>query len=119
MIAEADFAIACRKEPCFKYRYQLDATASIDRNTATSNDKAHAEHREEFTKATPPDPYSRADMEEKLKAIYNMQEDSLNDFKWKLDSIYHPLNDKITWLTASMESLTNHIMKQKTRESQA
>ncbi|KAG2303783.1 hypothetical protein Bca52824_032434 [Brassica carinata] len=62
---------------------------------------------EEFTQATPsdPNPYSRAEMDERLNDIYTVQYDSMNDFKCKLDSVYHPLNDKITWLTKTMEQL--------------
>ncbi|KAG2322993.1 hypothetical protein Bca52824_016206 [Brassica carinata] len=42
-------------------------------------------------------------MDEKLKDIYTAQYDSMNDFKCRLDSVYHPLNGKITWLTKTME----------------
>ena len=71
-----------------------------------------------FTQATPPDPdpYSRAEMDEKLNDIYTIQYDSMNDFKCKLDSVYHPLNDKITWLTKTIEHLADGvttIMRQK------
>ncbi|KAJ4902004.1 hypothetical protein Rs2_15955 [Raphanus sativus] len=55
-------------------------------------------------------------MDNKLTKAHIMEVDSLNDFKWRLDSVYHPLNDKVTWLTKSMEFLAddiNIIMKQK------
>ncbi|KAG2328262.1 hypothetical protein Bca52824_010990 [Brassica carinata] len=65
------------------------------------------EHRERFTPATQadPNPYSKAEMDDKLNDIYTIQYDSMNDFKWKLDSVYHPLNDKIKYLTQTMENL--------------
>lgn len=50
MIAEADFAIACRREPNFKYLYQLDAIESIDGHTASSIDKGPVEYQEEKDK---------------------------------------------------------------------
>ncbi|KAL0802365.1 hypothetical protein Bca101_057541 [Brassica carinata] len=67
------------------------------------------EHREGFIQATPsdPNPYSRAEMDEKLNDIYTVQYDSMNDIKCKLHSVYHPLNDKITWLTKTMETLAD------------
>ncbi|KAG2330178.1 hypothetical protein Bca52824_001358 [Brassica carinata] len=70
-----------------------------------------AEHRERFTPATQedPDPYSRAEMDDKLNDIYTIHYDSMNDFKWKLDSVYHPLNDKIKYLTQTMENLPEDV----------
>ncbi|KAG2307241.1 hypothetical protein Bca52824_026989 [Brassica carinata] len=64
-----------------------------------------------FTPATPadPDPYSRAEMDEKLNDINTIQYDSINDFKCKLDSVYHPLNDKIIHLTQTMENLADDV----------
>lgn len=67
------------------------------------------EHWGIFTQATPQDPYSRAYMDNKLHGIYRFHEDSLNDFKWRLDSIYHPLNDSISWLTTCMEQMRHNI----------
>ena len=41
------------------------------------------EHRERFTPATQADqdPYSRAEMDEKLNNVYTIQYDTMNDFK--------------------------------------
>ncbi|KAG2311951.1 hypothetical protein Bca52824_023508 [Brassica carinata] len=77
------------------------------------------EHREEFIQATPsdPNPYSRGEMDERFNDIYIVQYDSMNDFMCKLDSVYHPLNDKITWLTKTIEHLGDNvttIVRQKT-----
>ncbi|KAG2323412.1 hypothetical protein Bca52824_016625 [Brassica carinata] len=56
-------------------------------------------------------------MDEKLNDIYTIQYDSMNDFKCKLDSVYHPLNEKITWLTKTMKELADDItiMRQQPR----
>ncbi|KAJ4874211.1 hypothetical protein Rs2_43947 [Raphanus sativus] len=66
------------------------------------------EHRERFTTPIPSDPvaYSREEVDKKLNEIYTIQYDSMNDFKCKLDSVYHPLNDKITGLTKTLKQLT-------------
>ncbi|KAJ4885450.1 hypothetical protein Rs2_35543 [Raphanus sativus] len=63
--------------------------------------------------------YSREEMDEKLNEIYTIQYDSMNDFKCKLDSVYHPLNDKIIWLTKTLQQLSDNviiILKRQTRE---
>ncbi|KAJ4910387.1 hypothetical protein Rs2_05008 [Raphanus sativus] len=68
------------------------------------------------------DPYSREEIDEKLNEIYTIQEDSMNDFKCKLDGVYHPLNTRITWLTKTMEYLAGDvitILKRETRKSPA
>ncbi|KAJ4894664.1 Uncharacterized protein Rs2_21458 [Raphanus sativus] len=61
-------------------------------------------------------------MDEKLSGIYIFHEESLNDFKWRLDSIYDPLDNKITWLTTCMEELKEDIAtmeEQKAKEAAA
>ncbi|KAJ4885552.1 hypothetical protein Rs2_35645 [Raphanus sativus] len=37
-------------------------------------------------------PYSREEVDEKLNEIYTIQYDSMNDFKCKLDGVYHQVN---------------------------
>ncbi|KAJ4906206.1 Uncharacterized protein Rs2_09864 [Raphanus sativus] len=79
------------------------------------------EHRERFTTAIPSDlvAYNREELDEKLNEIYTIQYDSMNDFKCKLDGVYHPLNDKITWLTKTLKQLSDNviiILKRQTRE---
>ncbi|KAJ4881608.1 hypothetical protein Rs2_38663 [Raphanus sativus] len=54
-------------------------------------------------------PYIREEMDEILTKAHIRQIDSLNDFKWRIDSVYHPLNDKIEGLAENMELLANHI----------
>ncbi|KAL0886000.1 hypothetical protein Bca101_009983 [Brassica carinata] len=124
MIADTDYEIVCRREPYFKYTYQLGDAKLINGNTSASIDKEEKdkygayrdmygrprsikekvipvstihirdilqraslckpsflclpEHREGFTQATPsdPNPYSRAEMDERLKDIYTVQYDS-------------------------------------------
>ncbi|KAJ4876027.1 Uncharacterized protein Rs2_41045 [Raphanus sativus] len=157
MIADADYAIACKREPYFKYIYQLEDAESIDGDTSALIDKVPPEYKEEKDKYgvyrdmygrprrltgkvipvstfhirdilqraslcehSDPDPYSRAELDEKQNEIHTIQYDSMNNFKCKLDSVYHPLNDKITWLKTTMEYLAdniNTILEQRTREA--
>ncbi|KAJ4901910.1 Uncharacterized protein Rs2_15861 [Raphanus sativus] len=48
-------------------------------------------------------------MDEILTKAHITQINSLNDFKWRIDSVYHPPNDKIEGLAANMEFLANNI----------
>ena len=50
MIADADYEISCRREPYFKYTYQLEDATSIDGNTSTSIDTVPPEYQEEKDK---------------------------------------------------------------------
>ncbi|KAJ4881518.1 Uncharacterized protein Rs2_38573 [Raphanus sativus] len=70
------------------------------------------EHRERLTTPIPSDPvsYSKEEVDEKLNEIYTIQYDSMNDFKCKLDSVYHPLNDKITGLTKTLKQLLDKVI---------
>ncbi|KAJ4876004.1 hypothetical protein Rs2_41022 [Raphanus sativus] len=54
-------------------------------------------------------PYRREEIYEILTKAHITQMDSLNGFKWRIDIVYHSLNDKITWLTANMEFLAENI----------
>ncbi|KAJ4906327.1 hypothetical protein Rs2_09985 [Raphanus sativus] len=67
-------------------------------------------------------PYSREEIDEILTKAHITQIDSLNYFKWRIDSVYHSLNQKITWLTKNMEFLADDIksiIQRQTRETPA
>ncbi|KAG2322942.1 hypothetical protein Bca4012_058402 [Brassica carinata] len=110
---------AAKKRRCTR---DTEAGPSDPEGNARAKDghQLTAEHRERFTPATQadPDPYSRAEMDEKLNDIYTIQYDSMNDFKWKLDSVYHPFNDKITYLTQTMENLAEDVNTLRRRRPQ-
>ncbi|KAL0864478.1 hypothetical protein Bca101_043596 [Brassica carinata] len=50
MIADTDYEIACRREPYFKYTYQLEDAKSFDDNTSASIDKVPPEYQEKKDK---------------------------------------------------------------------
>ncbi|KAF3544857.1 hypothetical protein DY000_02006567 [Brassica cretica] len=69
------------------------------------------EHVSSFTQTKlVPEIYTKDEINEMFYQFYGAQEDE-GDFQMKLDGVYYPLNDGISWLTTCMEEMRQDIAK--------
>ena len=52
-----------------------------------------------------PEIYSKDEINEMLYGVCGAQGRNEDDFQIKLDGVYYPLNDNISWLTTCMEEM--------------
>ncbi|KAF3569326.1 hypothetical protein DY000_02014663 [Brassica cretica] len=70
------------------------------------------EHASLFTQTKlVPEIYTKDEINEMFYGVCGAQEKYEGDFQMKLDSVYHPLNDNISWLTTCMEEMRQDIAK--------
>ncbi|KAF2554472.1 hypothetical protein F2Q68_00015571 [Brassica cretica] len=70
------------------------------------------EHARSFTQTKlVPEIYTKDEIDEMLYGICGAQEKSEDDFEMKLDGVYYPLNDSISWLTTCMEEMRQDIVR--------
>ncbi|KAF3560617.1 hypothetical protein DY000_02016007 [Brassica cretica] len=53
--------------------------------------------------------YTKDEINEMLCGICGAQEKNEDDLQMKLDGVYYPLNDSISWLTTCMEEMRQDI----------
>ncbi|KAF3549083.1 hypothetical protein DY000_02006987 [Brassica cretica] len=58
-----------------------------------------------------PDIYTKDEINEMFYGVCGDQEKNKEDFQMKLDGVYYPLNDNISWLTTCMEEMRQDIAK--------
>ncbi|KAF2574384.1 hypothetical protein F2Q70_00004266 [Brassica cretica] len=56
-----------------------------------------------------PEIYTKNEINEMLYGICGAQEKNEDDFQMKLDGVYYPLNDIISWFTTCMEEMRQDI----------
>ena len=67
-----------------------------------------------------PEFYTKDEISEMFYGVCGAQEKNEGDFQMKLDGVYYPLNDSISWLTTCMEEMRQDIAKIQTqREAEA
>ncbi|KAF3489920.1 hypothetical protein F2Q69_00053065 [Brassica cretica] len=70
------------------------------------------EHASSFTQTKlVPEIYTKDEINEMFNGIYGEQEKNKEDFQMKLDGVYYPLNDSISWLTTCMEEMRQDIAR--------
>ncbi|KAF2618414.1 hypothetical protein F2Q68_00039186 [Brassica cretica] len=70
------------------------------------------EHASSFTQTKlVPEIYTNDEVNEMFYGIYGEQEKNKEDFQMKLDGVYYPLNDSISWLTTCMEEMRQDITR--------
>ncbi|KAF2544153.1 hypothetical protein F2Q70_00035673 [Brassica cretica] len=70
------------------------------------------EHASSFTQTMlVPEIYTKDEINEMFYGVCGAQEKNEGDFQIKLDGVYHPLNDSISWLTTCMEKMRQDIAK--------
>ncbi|KAF3528614.1 hypothetical protein DY000_02039744 [Brassica cretica] len=70
------------------------------------------EHASSFTHTKlVPEIYTKDEINEMFYGVYGAQEKNEGDFQMKLDSVYYPMNDIISWLTTCMEEMRQDIAK--------
>ncbi|KAF3611521.1 hypothetical protein DY000_02048169 [Brassica cretica] len=68
------------------------------------------EHARSFTQTKlVPEIYTKDEINEMLFGVYRAQEKNEGNFQMKLDGVYNPLNDIISWLTTCMEEMRQDI----------
>ncbi|KAF3582512.1 hypothetical protein DY000_02029968 [Brassica cretica] len=68
------------------------------------------EHASSFTQTKlVPEIYTKDEINEMFYGICREQEKNKEDFQMKLDGVYYPLNDSISWLTTCMEEMRQDI----------
>ena len=55
--------------------------------------------------------YTKDEINEMIYGVCGAQEKNEGDFQMKLDCVYYPLNDSISWLTTCMEEMRQDIAK--------
>ncbi|KAF3576753.1 hypothetical protein DY000_02031426 [Brassica cretica] len=76
------------------------------------------EHASSFTQTkVVPEIYTKDDINEMFYGVYGAQEKNEGDFQMKLDGVYYPLNDSISWLTTCIEEMTQDIAKIQTHRA--
>ncbi|KAF3489519.1 hypothetical protein F2Q69_00053640 [Brassica cretica] len=58
-----------------------------------------------------PEIYTKDEINEMFYGVCGDQEKNKEDFQMKLDGVYYPLNDSISWLTTCMEEMRQDIAK--------
>ncbi|KAF2589145.1 hypothetical protein F2Q70_00038782, partial [Brassica cretica] len=61
--------------------------------------------------------YTQDEINEMLYGICGAQEKNEDDFQMKLDGVYYPLNDSISWLTTCMEEMRQDIARMQTQRA--
>ena len=70
------------------------------------------EHASSFTQTKlVPEIYTKDEINEMFYGVCGAQEKNEGDFQMKLDGVYYPLNDSISWLTTCMEEMRQDIAK--------
>ncbi|KAF3605933.1 hypothetical protein DY000_02049243 [Brassica cretica] len=70
------------------------------------------EHASSFTQTKlVPEIYTKDEINEMFYGVCGAQEKNERDFHMKLDGVYYPLNDSISWLTTCMEEMRQDIAK--------
>ncbi|KAF2565466.1 hypothetical protein F2Q68_00025257 [Brassica cretica] len=70
------------------------------------------EHASSFTQTKlVPKIYTKDEINEMFYEVCGAQEKNEGDFQMKLDGVYYPLNDSISWLTTCMEKMRQDIAK--------
>ncbi|KAF2588394.1 hypothetical protein F2Q70_00038566 [Brassica cretica] len=70
------------------------------------------EHASSFTQTKlVPEIYTKDEINEKFYGVCGAQEKYEGDFQMKLDGVYYPLSDSISWLTTCMEEMRQDIGK--------
>ena len=68
------------------------------------------EHASSFTQTKlEPEIYTKDEINEMFYGVCGAQEKNEGDFQMKLDGVYYPLNDSISWLTTCMEEMKKYI----------
>ncbi|KAF3593258.1 hypothetical protein DY000_02021883 [Brassica cretica] len=57
------------------------------------------------------------EINEMFYGVCGAQEKNAGDFQMKLDGVYYPLNDNISWLTTWMEEMRQYITKIQTQHA--
>ncbi|KAF3513131.1 hypothetical protein F2Q69_00005725 [Brassica cretica] len=70
------------------------------------------EHASSFTQTKlVPEIYTKDEINEMFYGVCGEQEKNKGDFQMKLDGVYYPLNDSISWLTTCMEEMRQDIAR--------
>ncbi|KAF3514530.1 hypothetical protein F2Q69_00006226 [Brassica cretica] len=70
------------------------------------------EHASSFTQTKLiPEIYTKDEINEMFYGVCREQEKNKEDFQMKLDGVYYPLNDSISWLTTCMEEMRQDIAR--------
>ncbi|KAF2586593.1 hypothetical protein F2Q70_00036436 [Brassica cretica] len=64
-----------------------------------------------------PEIYTKDEMNEMFYGVCGAQEKNEGDFQMKLDGVYYPLNDNISWLTTFMEEMRQDIARIQTQRA--
>ncbi|KAF2588647.1 hypothetical protein F2Q70_00039100 [Brassica cretica] len=83
-----------------------ERSSSIDNNACSSLDS-----RQPLSRDLVPEIYTKDEITEMFYGICGEQEKNKEDFKMKLDGVYYPLNDSISWLTTCMEEMRQDIAR--------
>ena len=76
------------------------------------------EHARSFTQTKlVPEIYTKDEINEMFYGVCGAQEKNEGDFQMKLDGVYYPLNDSISWLTTCMEETKQDIAKIQTERA--
>ncbi|KAF3535391.1 hypothetical protein F2Q69_00023147 [Brassica cretica] len=76
------------------------------------------EHARSFTQTKiVPEIYTKDEISEMFYGVCGAQEKHEGDFRMKLDGVYYPLNDNISWLTTCMEEKRQDITKIQTQRA--
>ncbi|KAF3540048.1 hypothetical protein F2Q69_00021731 [Brassica cretica] len=76
------------------------------------------EHARSFTQTKlVPEIYTKDEINEIFYGVCGAQEKNEGDFQMKLDGVYYPLNDSISWLTTCMEETKQDIAKIQTERA--
>ncbi|KAF3497981.1 hypothetical protein DY000_02053308 [Brassica cretica] len=74
------------------------------------------EHARSFTQTKlVPEIYIKDEINEMLYGVCGAQEKNEGDFQMKLDGVYYPLNDSISWLTTYVEEMRQDIARIQTK----
>ncbi|KAF3529960.1 hypothetical protein DY000_02039607 [Brassica cretica] len=83
-----------------------------DQGHATDVDGHTIQHASSFTQTMlVPEIYTKDEINEMFYGVCGAQEKNEGDFQIKLDCVYHPLNDSISWLTTCMEEMRQDLAK--------
>ncbi|KAF3534464.1 hypothetical protein DY000_02040352 [Brassica cretica] len=70
------------------------------------------EHASSFTQtALVPEIYTKDEINEMFYGVYGEHEKNKEAFQMKLDGVYYPLNDSLSWLTTCMEEMKQEITR--------
>ncbi|KAF2563944.1 hypothetical protein F2Q70_00017550 [Brassica cretica] len=76
------------------------------------------EHTSSFTQTKlVPEIYTKDEINEMFYGVCGAQEKNEGDFQMKLDGVYYPLNNSISWLTTCMEDMRQDITRIQTQRA--